>query len=107
VGELVPAACVGNETPKVVTIGAGGCYVSTAYGKSGKGRQPDVFADGVCIMVSSTMPMALYHFLIMTLKSLRSDTSATCSSSLASVLESPQGLTRSRSFTAVSLSASS
>jgi hypothetical protein len=67
VGELVPAACVGNETSKVVTIGAGGCYVSTAYGKSGKGRQPDVFADGVCIMVSSTMPMALYHFLIMTL----------------------------------------
>jgi hypothetical protein len=37
--------------------------MSTAYGKSCKGRQPDVFAGGVCIMVSSTMPMALYHLL--------------------------------------------
>ena len=66
-GKLVPAACVGNETSKVVTIGVGGYYVSTAYGKCCKGRQPDMFADGVYIVVSSTMPVAVYRFSMMTL----------------------------------------
>lgn len=32
-GELVPAACVGNETSKVDTIGAGGCYVYCIWKK--------------------------------------------------------------------------
>ena len=66
-GEHVPAACVGQRDFGSRYNWRWWMLCLLHMGKSCKGRQPDVFADGVCIMVSSTMPMALYHFLIMTL----------------------------------------
>jgi hypothetical protein len=103
VGELVPAACVGSET----SIGVGGCYVSTAYGK----KLQRSSTRRVCgwrlhngVLNDANGALSLLN---QDTQSLRSDTFAICSSSLASVLESPQGLTRSRSLTVVSLSASS
>jgi hypothetical protein len=106
VGELVPAACVGNETSKVDTIGAGGCYVYCIWKKLQRSSTGRVCGwrlyNGVLNDANGALSL-LNHDT----QSLRSDTSDICSSSLASVLESPQGLTRSRSFTAVSLSASS
>jgi hypothetical protein len=98
VGELVPAACVGNETSK-------GRYnwrwwmlwLYCIWKKLQRSSTGHVCGwrlyNGVLNDANGALSL-LNHDT----QSLRSDTSATCSSSLASVLESPQGLTRSKSL---------